>query len=56
MTSWGRMLRQVFESGNIQIAWWWVFPPAISIALITTSVFLIGRAYEEVINPEIQTD
>ncbi|WP_394295039.1 MULTISPECIES: ABC transporter permease [Haloferax] len=56
MTSWGRMLRQVFESGNMRIAWWWVFPPAIGIAAITTSVFLIGRAYEEVINPEIQTE
>jgi peptide/nickel transport system permease protein len=56
MTSWGRMLRQVFESGNIRIAWWWVFPPAIAIAAVTTSVFLIGRAYEEVINPEIQVD
>ncbi|GGN92486.1 MULTISPECIES: ABC transporter permease [Haloarcula] len=56
MTSWGRMLRQVFESGNMRIAWWWVFPPAIGIAAVTTSVFLIGRAYEEVINPEIQTD
>lgn len=56
MTSWGRMLRQVFESGNMRVAWWWVFPPALGIAAITTSVFLIGRAYEEVINPEIQTD
>lgn len=56
MTSWGRMLRQVFESGNMRVAWWWVVPPALGIAAITTSVFLIGRAYEEVINPEIQTD
>jgi peptide/nickel transport system permease protein len=56
MTSWGRMLRQVFESGNMRVAWWWVFPPAIGIAAITTSVFLIGRAYEEVINPEIQSE
>ena len=55
MTSWGRMLRQVFESGNMRIAWWWVFPPALGIAAITTSVFLIGRAYEEVVNPEIQS-
>jgi peptide/nickel transport system permease protein len=52
-TSWGRMLRQVFESGSIRVAWWWVLPPALGIAAITTSVFLIGRAYEEVINPEI---
>ncbi|WP_326838285.1 ABC transporter permease [Halocalculus aciditolerans] len=56
MTSWGRMLRMVFDSGNIRIAWWWVLPPALGIAAVTTSVFLVGRAYEEVINPEIQTD
>jgi peptide/nickel transport system permease protein len=55
-TSWGRMLRMVFDSGSIRVAWWWVFPPAIAIAAVTTSVFLIGRAYEEVINPEIQTE
>ncbi|RDI69986.1 ABC transporter permease [Halopelagius longus] len=55
-TSWGRMLRMVFTSGNIRIAWWWVLPPAVGIAAITTSVFLVGRAYEEVINPEIQTE
>ncbi|QLD88101.1 ABC transporter permease [Natronomonas salina] len=56
MTSWGRMLRQVFESGNMRVAWWWVLPPAIGIAAITTSVFLIGRAYEEVVNPEIRSE
>lgn len=52
-TSWGRMLRQVFASGSIRVAWWWILPPALGIAAVTTSVFLIGRAYEEVINPEI---
>lgn len=55
-TSWGRMLRMVFDSGNIRVAWWWVLPPAFGIAAVTTSVFLIGRAYEEIINPEIQTE
>lgn len=55
-TSWGRMLRQVFESGNLRVAWWWVLPPALAIAAVTTSVFLIGRAYEEIINPEIRSD
>jgi peptide/nickel transport system permease protein len=55
-TSWGRMLRMVFDSGNIRVAYWWVFPPALGIAAVTTSVFLVGRAYEEVINPEIQTE
>ena len=54
-TSWGRMLRQVFTSGAIRVAWWWVLPPALGIAAVTTSVFLIGRRYEERINPEIQS-
>lgn len=54
-TSWGRMLREVFASGSIRVEWWWVIPPAIGIAVVTTSVFLVGRAYEEIINPEIST-
>jgi peptide/nickel transport system permease protein len=55
-TSWARMLRAVFTSGSIRIAWWWVLPPAIAIAAVTTSVFVVGRAYEEQINPEIQSN
>jgi peptide/nickel transport system permease protein len=55
-TSWGRMLRQVFTSGAIRVAWWWVLPPALGIAAVTTAVFLIGRRYEEILNPEIQSN
>jgi len=55
-TSWGRMLRQVFESGSIRVAYWWVLPPAIGIAAVTTSVFLVGRSLEEVINPELRRE
>jgi len=52
-TSWGRMLREAFESGAIREAWWWVLPPALGIILVCVSVFFIGRAYEERINPKI---
>ena len=55
-TSWGRMLQQVFESGAIRVAWWWVLPPSIGIGAITTGVFLVGRAFEEIVNPDLQTD
>ncbi|WP_424004679.1 ABC transporter permease [Haloarcula salina] len=55
-TSWGRMLQQVFRSGAIRVAWWWVLPPALGIAAVTTSVFLVGRAFEEIVNPELQTE
>jgi peptide/nickel transport system permease protein len=55
-TSWGRMLEQVFRSGAIRVAWWWVLPPALGIAAVTTAVFLVGRAFEEIVNPELQTE
>lgn len=55
-TSWGRMLQQVFESGSMREAWWWVLPPAIGIAAVTTSVFLVGRAFEEIVNPELRSE
>lgn len=52
-TSWGRMLRQAFESGSLREAWWWVVPPALAIAMVTVSVFFVGRAYEEIVDPEL---
>jgi peptide/nickel transport system permease protein len=52
-TSWGRMLRQAFDSGSMREAWWWVLPPALGIALVCVAVFFIGRAYEEIVNPKI---
>jgi peptide/nickel transport system permease protein len=55
-TSWGRMLQQVFRSGAIRVAWWWVLPPAIGIGAVTTAVFLVGRAFEEIVNPDLQTE
>ncbi|WP_394324741.1 ABC transporter permease [Halorubrum tropicale] len=55
-TSWGRMLEQVFRSGSIRTAWWWVLPPALGIGAVTTSVFLVGRAFEELVNPDLQTE
>ncbi|RLM59319.1 ABC transporter permease [Halobellus sp. Atlit-31R] len=55
-TSWGRMLEQVFRAGAMRVAWWWVLPPAIGIAAVTTAVFLVGRAFEEIVNPELQTE
>ncbi|ERG94388.1 ABC transporter permease [Haloquadratum walsbyi] len=54
-TSWGRMLEQVFRAGAMRTAWWWVLPPAFGIAGVTTAVFLVGRAFEELVNPDLQT-
>lgn len=53
MVSWGTMLQNTFATGAIRIAWWWVLPPGISIAMIVLSLFYVSRAVEEVTNPEV---
>ena len=52
--SWGVMLYDAFELAAMRTAWWWIIPPGASIALIVVSVFLLGRSYEEVINPRLR--
>lgn len=52
--SWGAMLKQAFDAGAMRSAWWWVIPPGLCLALFVTSVFLISRAYEKVINPRLR--
>jgi peptide/nickel transport system permease protein len=52
--SWGTMLKQAFDAGAMRSAWWWVLPPGLCLALFVTSVFLVSRAYEKVINPRLR--
>jgi len=52
--SWGQMLYFAFRSGAIRTAWWWVIPPGVGIALFVISTFLVGRAYEEIVNPRLR--
>lgn len=52
--SWGVMLQRAFASQAFGEAWWWVIPPGLSITLVVTGAYLIGRGYEEVVNPQLQ--
>ena len=52
--SWGSMLYDAFQSAAMRRAWWWILPPGISIALFVVSVFLLGRSYEEIVNPRLR--
>jgi peptide/nickel transport system permease protein len=54
MVSWGGMLNVAFQTGSIRTAWWWVIPPGVGIALFVISTFLVGRAYEEIVNPRLR--
>ena len=52
--SWGVMLQRAFVSQAFGVAWWWVIPPGLSITLVVTGAYLVGRGYEEVVNPQLQ--
>lgn len=54
MTSWGQMLFEAYTADAIRFAWWWVLPPGLCIMLTVMSVFFIGRALEELTNPELR--
>jgi len=52
--SWGVMLQRAFVSQAFGKAWWWIIPPGVSITLVVTGAYLVGRGYEEVVNPQLQ--
>jgi peptide/nickel transport system permease protein len=53
--SWGIMLNAAFAAGAMRTAWWWVLPPGIALSALVISVFMITRAYEEMLNPRLRS-
>jgi peptide/nickel transport system permease protein len=51
--SWGVMLKQAYETQAFE-AWWWLLPPGLSITLVVLGAYLVGRGYEEIVNPQLQ--
>jgi peptide/nickel transport system permease protein len=54
VVSWGIMLNAAFQAGAMRSAWWWVLPPGLALSLFVISVFMITRAYEELLNPRLR--
>jgi len=52
--TWGMMLQFLQISGHSLTAWWWLLPPGICITLLSLSFYLIGRAFDEVVNPRLR--
>jgi peptide/nickel transport system permease protein len=52
--SWGSMLNQAFRAGAMRTAWWWVIAPGLALSLFVISVFMVTRAYEELLNPRLR--
>ena len=51
--SWGIMLQLVSQSKALT-AWWWLLPPGLAITLISLAFFLVGRAFDEIVNPRLR--
>ncbi len=54
VVSWGSIIYQAYASQMMYRAPWWVLPPGIAIMVLVTSVYFVGRAYEEVVNPRMR--
>jgi peptide/nickel transport system permease protein len=54
--SWGMMLQWVWKTGHMFRAPYWLIPPGICISLITLSFYLIGRAFDEILNPRLRKE
>ncbi|MBM3567410.1 MAG: ABC transporter permease [Alphaproteobacteria bacterium] len=52
--SWGIMLNAAFRAGAMRTAWWWVLPPGVALSLFVMAIFMVGRAYEEILNPRLR--
>jgi peptide/nickel transport system permease protein len=52
--TWGMMLQFLQISGNTLSAPWWLLPPGISITLLSLAFYLVGRAFDEVVNPRLR--
>ena len=51
--TWGMMLNYVQHS-NALSNWWWLLPPGLCITLVCMAFFLLGRAFDEIVNPRLR--
>jgi peptide/nickel transport system permease protein len=55
--SWGLMIHTTEAAGYLlQVGqyWWLIFPASLSITLLCTSFYLVGRAMDEIVNPRLR--
>jgi len=56
--SWGLMIHTTESAGYLlQIAefWWLIFPASLSITLLCSAFYLVGRSLDEVVNPRLRS-
>jgi peptide/nickel transport system permease protein len=54
VVSWGNILSNVITQGGALIYWWWLLPPGLCITLLSLGFYLLGRGFDEIINPRLR--
>ncbi|MFQ5911133.1 MAG: ABC transporter permease, partial [Thermoplasmata archaeon] len=52
--TWGMTLQFLQISGHTLTAWWWLLPPGLAITLLALAFYLIGRGFDEIVNPRLR--
>jgi peptide/nickel transport system permease protein len=54
--SWGLMIHTTEYSGYLldMAKWWLIFPASLAITLLCAAFYLVGRAFDEIINPRLR--
>lgn len=52
--SWGQVLYYAFTSHGVRSPWWWFIPPGMLLVALVTSVFFVGRSFEQIVNPKLR--
>ena len=52
--SWGGMLSTVLTFGGALTAWWWLLPPGLAITFVSLGFYLLGRGFDEIVNPRLR--
>lgn len=54
VTSWGGMLSTLITLGGGLYYWWWLLPPGLAITTLSLGFYLLGRGFDEIINPRLR--
>ncbi|MET0607019.1 MAG: ABC transporter permease [Beijerinckiaceae bacterium] len=53
--SWGSIVYDAYASQMMYRAPWWVIPPGVAVMVLVSAVYFVGRAYEQVVNPRLNS-
>ena len=52
--SWGQILSNTRTGGGGVFIWWWLLPPGLAITLLSLGFYLVGRGFDEIVNPKLR--